>query len=809
MLQSPSPSPTSPRPILESLEPGDTFLYAQWKNNPYMGIYNAYLLVVNTSDFHDIRYIYLTEEEALDEAMKIEDLKNGTEYVVQYTQTQNAPDGVQGNSNTLSETPLDTPNPPEILFDDEYSVIVGKNSVNNVYTIKLWVDYGVGTYNPPLEKTTFKIISRTKSEMQIVSQEFDVLSQYVLSNDNGRYKQFELTNITKDLYAISCFNINNNGVGPLSNVIEVDVGDLPFFTDVTEVISGLDSQLDIHVSTKQNNVYGFNIIQFNIFYSIATQHGDHDWKDGGHLTNITVDQGNVTAEGFITDLTNGEKYVIKAVAVNVNGPGPSRNEGTGVPAKQSSVTNVAITNANANGGIVNASWDKIDGTFEHPSYMYKLVDGDHNTTIKEDTVSTNSISLTDLNIIAGENLKLSVTPLDTVPQELLSYWINPLLLDSVTNNWVGQTVTSDSYTINNKPLPLTSIVCSSVGDGTLTYTFVKPLSSSSYNAPTKYTIELSTSIGFVNIIKSVDITEDLSSVSSNQFTGLTNNTSYYARIFASNEYGTSGNVSTGPNQPLEPIKGVTGLIKPSQLSTPLSSYPDLYTFQTDWKNWKLSSHVGYTLVDYTVNVYEYIGKDGPYNLVSSENTTTSSYVYNGTLGNTYYFGVIVNATINQSINGVLNTPISSAETKSEEILISGLPYIYPDSVKFGTQIENGLGKIEFAVDGRYSSLLGLFTLILPDDQKDPSLGNKTDVFQTQPYYYPLFDEDDQPLKDSAYKKTYTANLRYKIPSDERKKGYIIYAVNSIGSSYITAGLTTNTNTNNNVQLGGSGGIPNI
>jgi hypothetical protein len=784
-----------PHPTLESLEPGDTFLYAQWKNNPYINIYNAYLLVVNTSDFSDIRYIYLTEEEALDEAMKIEKLKNGTEYVVQYTQTQNAPDGVQGNSNTLSETPLDTPNPPQILINDEYFVIVEKNS--NVYTIKLWVDYGVGTYNPPLEKTTFKIISRTKSEMQIVSQEFDLLSQH------GRYKQFELTNLTNDLYAISCFNINNNGVGPLSNVIEVDVGDLPFPTEVTQVVSGLDGKLDVYVSTSQNYISDFNITQFNIYYAIPSDSSlnNYTWVYASSLTNLTVVNGIVTANGFVTGLTNGTKYLIKAVAVNKNGIGVSRNNGKGVPAKHSSVSNVTITNANANGGIVNATWNMTNGTFGPTAYTYKLERVVNNDIFyiylgNSGFGETMSISLTDLNITAGEILKLHVTPHDTVTQGYLSYWVTPPLVHD-DHNWDGETVISDSYTVNNKPESVTSIVCSSVGDGSLTYTFNKP-NYSDYNAPTKYTIELSTSSGFEvdNIIESVDITN--LTLSSNTFTGLTNYASYYARIFASNDYGISGNVSTGPNQPLESIAPII-IYGPLQGVKVSSSgiLPKLYRLNISWDPFEQD---GYTLVDYTINVYRRV--NGTPTLVSTENTTSTEYSYVGTVNNTYYFGIIVNATINQSINGLLNSSISSEDFYSNIIFVldndsvdpsgntqtgngngngngndtQSIPFI--NNVTFDVD-SSGNGKISFDVDDKLSKLKGIFTLVLPISNNSVQPG--ANIFQTQPTYYPL-------PSSIVGKRMYTANLTYKIPSNNQ--AYVIYAVNEQGASFISRGLST-------------------
>lgn len=750
-----------PSPTLVSLEPGDKFLYAQWKNNPYIDIYNAYLLVVNTTDFHDIKYIYLTEEEALDEAMKIDSLDNGTVYAVQYTQTQNTPDGVQGNSNTILEAPIATPIAPTILNNLENPITV--NSQDDHFVISLPVKYSFNN-EPMIEETMFKIIYQDNDGViDISTQTFEI--NKLIDKPDGNVIFHELDNIYEGKYAISCFNVNVNGVGPLSNVIDLQIGSKPFKTNVTKVVSGLDSKLDVYVSTPQNEIVGFDITQINIYYAIPSD-SDLSWTKGGSLNNLTIDNGIITANGFVTDLTNGTKYLIKAVAVNIDGEGPSGIEGKGVPAKQSTVSNVAITKVVASGGIVEASWTKIDGTFGPTSYNYKLLDG--NTILKQDTVTDASISLANLVITSGNQLKLSITPADTVTNEYLSHWNTPSL-NNVSNNWIGQTVTSDLYTINDKPLPLTSLVCSGVGNGSLTFTYVKPTSIPA-NAPTKYTIQLSTSSGFEveNIVQTVDIT-DLS-LSSKVITNLTNDVSYYAKIFASNNYGTSEVKTIGPYYPLLDINTITGLIGPVQNYQPISAqYPELYTLGIDWDVFNQS---GYTLVNYKVNVYK--DDKGTITLVSSENNSASFYAFNGTLGTTYYFGIIVNATINQ-----LNTSVSSAETKTNSILVAGAPYIDPKSVSFETIQDdkgNEKGKITFTVDDRYSPLKGLFSLVLPSSES--SSDAEGNIFQTQPEYYPL---SDVPVGN----KTYSAVLTYKIPEDP---AYVIYAVNSIGVNYISDGL---------------------
>lgn len=753
-----------PSPTLLSLEPGDKFLYAKWENNPYIDIHNAYLLVVDTTNFHNIRYIYLTEEEALDEAMKIDNLVNGKEYVVQYTQTQLAPDGIQGNSNTLIEAPIATPIAPTILNNKEYPIIIYTSGDH--YKISLPVKYSFNN-EPNVEETMFKIIYQdNEGGIDITTQTFGI--NLSVNDPDGNTMYFKLEDVYDGKYAISCFNVNVNGVGPLSNVIELNVGSKPFTADVTEVVSGLDGKLNFSVITSQNTIYGYNITKFNIYYAIPSSGNvEPTWLDGGYLDNLTVDNGYVTANGFVTGLTNGTKYLIKAVAENVNGVGLSGVEGKGVPAKQSTVSNVTITKAIANGGIVEANWTKINGTLGPTSYNYKLLD-EVNNIIKQGKVTEKSISLKDLNIIAGEKLKLSVTPADTISADLLSYWVTPALQE-VSDNWVGETVTTDLYTINSKPNPFTSFVCSSVGNGSLKYTFVKPVSFD-YNAPTKYTIKLSNSTNFddVNIVQSLDITD--MTVSSKTFTDLINNVDYFAQIVASNDFGTSGHKSIGPNQPLLDINTISGLTVPTQSNTPISRQsPDIYDLTIDWDTF---SQVGYSSVVYTVKTYTY-NQDNTYTEIDSEpNITSSTYTHRGTLGTKYVFGVTVNAIITQ-----FGTSISSAETKSVYILVSGAPDINPDNVKFGTQ-KNGNGTISFTVDDKYSALNGLFTLILPLSQD--SVDEKSDVFQTQPKYYPL-------SLVSVNEKTYTANLDYTIPLINQ--AYVIYAVNNIGVTYIAKNLT--------------------
>jgi len=738
----------APEPVLDSLIPGNGFLIAQWTNNPYTDINNAYLLVVKTTDY-SISYIYLTETQALEQTYQISGLENGTRYLVQYTQTQNAPDGIQGSSETQSGTPLATPRAPTILDTDAHPITIDFNSVSGVYTINLYIDYGVMAYNPPLQQTIFKLIAESgETSTLITSQVFDIVESPL-----PPIVQYSLTTSTANTYAISAFNVNANGVGNLSNVVTVNVGTEPFTCNVTQVVSGLSTLLTVSVETPDNLLEP--ITSIDISYST----NGTVWTAGPSIlrANFTITSGVITATTNITGLSNNTGYYVRANAVNDNGVGPYGTPGTGVPAIATVITSVTITNANSDGNF-SAIWSSTPGSFTGVlSYNYVLNDVTNPLSpvlIAAGIATNNNFSTTGLDLTAGDAIVLTVTPVDTVgPESLVSYWTYPVLVN--TNRWVEAPVDSNTYLVSDIPLPPADFICIGVGDGLLTYSWT-PDSVTGFNDPTSYTIGIYT-VGDV-LVQSQSLEVPASQYI---FGGLTNDTEYTAKIYATNADGNSDIVTTGPNTPLAVITPVSGYVGPIQGEPSSDEYPLIVA-------WDPYVQEGYTFVNYHVEVYEFEpGSTTDYIVVANTTTTNASYTYlNGKLTYGYLFIVNVNVTIDQLSPP---QPASSTLTKTNNFRVAAAPTV--TFVSLTTNPDTGNGVLTFTVNDNLSPLQMLASYVIPEGPIT------TSPIQQYPTYYSPF---------QLGLGTYTANLPYPVPSSDQS--YAIYAVNGVGTTIIQANL---------------------
>jgi hypothetical protein len=743
---------TPPTPVLSPLTAGDGFLIADWTNMPYIDINNAYLLVVNRNNYSDIQYIYLTETQALETTYKISGLTNGTPYMVQYTQTQLAPDGIQGSSGTQIGTPLATPEPPVLQTAAPYPVVVDFNESTGKYSFTMWANYP-GPYSPDLEQTIFKLVGQNTASIASVT--------FPITSVPAPYVQYSFTDLVADTYSVSAFNVNNHGVGRLSNVVNVYAGQLPFITDVTQVVSGQDSKLTVSVNTPQNIVAGNNITEIIVYYST----NNIAWVEGARIPSsaFAISSGTITASVDVPSLTNGTGYYIKAAAVNANGTGPSGAQGTGVPAIKPVVTTVTITNAQTTGGLFSAEWSYTQGTFVLPlSYNYVLTQDGTAIVTPVTGYSGTTLSLTGLSLIAGASLVLTVTPVATVhPPDVLAFWTNPTLSGSSTpaDQWVGSATASPAYIVNDRPSPPSGFVCNLASDGLLGYTWT-PSSGVGYNAATGYSITLT---GIDGTTKTVGG----GSTNNVQFTGLTNDTNYTATIVATNAYGSSTAVATvGSNQPLFNIIPVTTYVGPVQgVPLPSGKYPISV-------NWPDFVQTGYTLHDYGVSVYSRLVNTDPWELISGFpiHITSSQYTFvEAVQGVTYRFGVTNDAYKTQFGT---SQEVFSDITYSSDITIGALPFI--SNVRFSTDASlNGI--ITFDVDNRGSDLKGLMSYVLPSGT------SSVNPIQAPPNNYVPFIHASGP-------QTYSANLGYVIPSDPLLVSYLIYACNGIGGSFIENAL---------------------
>lgn len=752
-----------PSPTLVSLESGDKFLYAEWINNPYIDIYNAYLLVVDTTNYQNIRYVYLTEEEALSQAYKIDGLTNNKKYLIQYTQTQIRAAGIQGDSNSLMETPRATPIAPVILNNDTNPIVIELND-NGSYDVTLPVKMNFNN-EPKINECKVKIVHDDDVNTNVTTQSFEL---NLIVPSSGVIKNFTLRNLSLGKYAFSCFNVNENGMGALSNVEELAVTSLPLKVDVVRADSGQNNQTIIGLRTIQTVVAPITDIKLYLQLD-----GNDEWvlnqtipsSDFDYLSNNVIEVG-VSVQGLV----NGGKYSAKAVAVNANGTGQSGVQNTFVPASHSEVKNVTINSFDPS-GVLTANWDSVLGTFGPTRFDYVLKL--NNITIRNGSVLESTLELTGITAVAGDILKLFVTPLDTVTSEYLAFWVTPAL-PNTADNWVGDEVSSPEYPIFDVPGTPVNLRVINIESGFMVYAFNLPSQFSAATKPTSATIQLLDSDQ--NPIEGKFAVQDVSAKAPGDgifqsFSSLENGVNYYAKVFFSNSVGNSTTVSTGPNFPYIPFSGNIfeswnpTVIGPRKQNT-------FYDVTFSWNLGQIPE--GYVRSNTDAYIYKYFADTDTWGNIGFLSAQGDSATFaGGELGCKYYLRISVNGYVQQTSyygSGTLATGTSP------EVVISEAPHVIADTVSFGTQL-NGNGTIQFKVNGNGGELTGLLSLVVPSDTTGQT---KASIFQTQPDYY--------ELTNSSGLKTYTANLNYKIP--DSNVAYLIYAVNAAGSHYVTQGLST-------------------
>jgi len=754
-----------PSPTLVSLESGDQFLYAEWINNPYIDIYNAYLLVVDTTNYQNIRYVYLTEEEALSQAHKIDGLTNNTKYLIQYTQTQVKADGIQGDSNSLMGTPKATPIAP-IILNNETNPIVIVNNGDDTYNVTLPVKMNFNS-EPKIIECKVKVVRDDEDNTTVTTQSF-ALDLTVPSS--GVIRNLTLTNLSLGKYAFSCFNVNQNGMGALSNVIELGVTTLPLKVDVFRADSGLNTQTNIQVRTIQTVLSP--ITNIKLYLQVD---GNDEWVLTSTIPSSRFDylSNNVIEVGEnIQGLENGAKYRVKAIAENENGSGNSGDQNTFVPASHSQVKNVTINTMNVVSGDLTANWDSVLGTFGPTRFDYVLKL--NNTTIRTGSLLETTLELSGISAVPGDVLKLFVTPLDTVTSEYLAFWVKPVLANTA-DNWSGDEVSSPDFAIYDVPSAPVSLRVLHIESGFITYAFQMPNQFNEATKPTSATIQLLDSEqnpidGKINV---QDVSGKNTGDSIQQtFSGLENNTNYYVKVFFSNIAGDSTTVSLGPNFPYVPFNGN---VFNSWNSTVIGPRKQNGNYDITW-SWNLNElPPGYVQGNTSALAYRYDPETDTWGNVGILSAVNNSATFSGgELGKIYQMRLEVYGFIQQP--GWYGNNRLAFGT-SPDIVISEAPLVIANSVVFGTQ-SNGNGTITFDVNGNGGKLNGLLSLVVPSDTTGHS---QATIFQTQPDYYEL-------PSSSAGLRTYSANLNYKIP--DSNVVYLIYAVNDSGNHYVAQGLNT-------------------
>lgn len=524
-------------PVLQTLVPGDSFLFAEWTNgstNPATDLFSAFLLVIDISNAYSSQYIYLSEGEALRGNYKIEGLRNGCEYIVQYTQVQTSADGTQLVSNSQNGTPIPRPSRPIIVADNPtyYPIVVDSSDNASVYTLYLWVNYGsVSQSSPPLEKTVFKVVNNTAKSILTFSK--DVNTPY------QQYQQYVLTDLSAGMNTVVCYNVSDNGISQLSFPVHVAMAQIPFVCDVTRVTSGYDRRLYASINTPQNMVTDCSVnsilIECSRDFSFNTIDGSYNYivQDSDITTNSVIVLTDISANtSFLENGTNEASktgYYVRARAHNTNGYGPVGITGVGTPAVKTTLTNLKILMCDTSSNALDASWNRVGGTMPDPSYNYVVYD--EATNIANGSTRLGSIDLTNVpNMDLNDRISLTTTITDFV--QVPSMWTYPALTE--VNQWID----SASYNTLSLPYECDVIQVTSGQGGQLTVDTTSP-----NNNTTNIVVQCSISATFTTIDGSYNHTVISTNISSNLVsvtavvTGLLNNTGYYVRAYAVNAAG--------------------------------------------------------------------------------------------------------------------------------------------------------------------------------------------------------------------------------------------------------------------------------
>jgi hypothetical protein len=443
-------------PVINHCFPGDGFLLLEWTNYIPQIVYtsdewnsDAYITIVDHTNA-SMRYVYLTETELFDEAYKVTGLTNGKRYSVQLTQTLQGANtdidttATQYDSNTVFGTPKPKPNQPIILMTGDYIPIVTQ-SEDQSWTLQITVDYQkVNGIEEDLDKIIFKFVDNLNynitSKKQNVDREKNT-SRHIISN------------LTAANYFISCLTINENGSSDLSNTVEISIGDKPAVTDITEVISGNDSQLTVSAELVDN--YDSN------YYADGLEL-EYKSLDDANYTTIDIsmndeilykESGTVKLTNYdISNLVNGSKYMVRARGYYIASDG-SKVYGEysrlhfGTPAIMCEINSVQIE-ATVSGQMISYSISSNVSTYNKKFAL--VLNG---TPIETIDVNFDEILTTERNftfeIAAGDVVQLSVTPYHIIPDT--TYWENPSLRND--DEWVGSEVSSDNLTVLDVPPP--------------------------------------------------------------------------------------------------------------------------------------------------------------------------------------------------------------------------------------------------------------------------------------------------------------------------------------------------------------------
>jgi hypothetical protein len=744
-------------PVLHVLIASNQALTAEWTNNPYVGIHNAFITVVNATT-NVMSNIYLSEEEALLESYTIQSLTNGVLYYVSYTQIQGTPDTPGILSNTLSAKPCTVPLAPALIS------VVYVNGASATATVTLPTNTSGAAY----ENITFVLLNETTG----------AISQQIFTSLVSTSTTFVLTGLTSSVtYIISCQLVNDAGYSSLSNSVEfVNSFGVPVAPVLNNVYSGYDEAVQFLFTPTQQSVppllsratFEYQLVTAGNSWSLLGVYNLGSWTSG----QISVLSSSLPAP---TLLTNGANYNFRCFVSTESENSPPSNVLTGVPALASSFSTPSLvvnhdgTTKIATG--LQSGWlmggALITGTFPAStvtsqfSYLVGAIPGTSATQNMITNAASGSAVLPVVGLTLGSTCSVSMLLQTVIPPANQPYWLN-----APTNYIIQYTPTlTKTATVTTLPGPVTNITYISgitgVGVGAIQFFWDQP-ANTGYELISNYTLNLY--VGYPSGQAYLQTITTAGPVENYTFTSLPTSNAYWVTICANNSVGAGSFVSFP--QSLEGIYITqptveTPIVAPSQLNT--TTVNIAYAIPAAAPTGQIYN---------SFDLYS-IAPNGVQTYITSQSyaTGTLSYSYLYTISSVpafYTFGVILNATITSVTP---NYPASSLMGLGS-VQSSGAPIIGVPTFSTNSVTGNGIVTVSINKNGSDIITNGGMLFVLPSNEgaNPVNILNGAQIIEinnaTQPY-------------------TLVYQLLYSITT---APGYLISMSNSSGSSYVDGNL---------------------
>lgn len=769
---------STPTPILNSVTPdNNSGLLCNWSNNPYVGFNNAYLLYVNTTASNPVidssmnyymNYYYLTDAQAALESVTIPGLKAGDVYMIQYVQTQTAPDGVQGGSNTLTATPIQV-NPPIIVNP---VIVVGDFNADVTVIYQAGSDYAERLYIQIADETDKVMLSP-------FIQEFNGYPP--AQDDEVTYQIGGLT--PGHEYTVSSFLVTPAGMTILSNSVTFLQSTLPYDPVITDALSGEDAQITV---TQLTVVQPYDHITHILFQvSVDNTQWNTVLDISGNDIPVTTTGQTITLNNVVltsaglTSISNGTGYYVRAYASNVNGDGQDSNTLTAVPALTPVVAaSLTYTSTGVDASMnLTATFTPSDITFNLSSdqltYTYTFYDPNlvvlstGTTTTSGDTLST-SVQITVPPLVDwAHTYSVDVQLAELVPSPQLSFWTIstvPLTANSILSNTDTATVTPIS-----QPGEITNLL-SYPGNNSLTWTWTAPANPSYWGGSVSYRVQLYQGNNSSDPY-SVPVGGPVTTPNTDQaFTGLTNNTNYWVSVTPFNSVG-DGPTTSYPTAAGPSVYPLADPVAPTIDTIVQTGSDGVNIFATLTFTDPNASNSGYTNINRTLY-------PDPSSNVSFTVDPSNNFAYN--LVFPYVANVTYTFTLDETLEYSQPSTVQPGPLSSTPLsFTTGLaPIILSPGVTFTTPAGQNTS-VSFTVNNNGSALVttdtskpGIVLFALPDG-----------VLSHPPVtYIPVYPSPNLP--STIY--TYTYELNYVV--DPTDTPYLLVVSNACGSGTYNAHL---------------------